>query len=163
MWQYTPTQGDTSIKLELVWIGAVVAEKWLPQNLDGRTEGQKDGRTDAGYFIVPLPGFFETSVGQKKFCECLSYSAAVMPKTIRLAWTCSLVLPSAYTLHLWWNSMHEWFLGWNYVFGNISITGTEQLWWRESSDVAWTFAFVLPSGYRLTLWLNIMHASFWDT
>ena len=29
-------------------------------------DGRMDGRTDAGYFIVPLLGFFETSGEQKK-------------------------------------------------------------------------------------------------
>ena len=32
MWQCTPTHGDASIRLVLVWIGAAVAEIWLLQN-----------------------------------------------------------------------------------------------------------------------------------
>ncbi len=65
MWQSTPTQGDASIKLELVWIGAAVAEIWLPQNQDRRMDAQ----TDAGYFIVPLPGSLNRQ-GTKKSAIC---------------------------------------------------------------------------------------------
>ena len=33
--------------------------------MDGQTDAGTDRQTDAGYFIVPLSGFFETGGGQK--------------------------------------------------------------------------------------------------
>ena len=61
----------------------MVAEIWLLQNpdrwMDRQTHGWTDGQTDAGYFIVPLPGFFKPAGDKNRTCvntalpECVKY------------------------------------------------------------------------------------------
>ena len=55
------------VQLDLSWCESVqrlLRYGFHKIRTDAHTDTQMDGRTDAGYFIVPPSGFFETGGGQ---------------------------------------------------------------------------------------------------